>query len=172
MVDEKSLKTLSLLAGLFQAGNLGQFVFRHFSDADVFPVDIHEVIRRMDVVLFFDDIKDCVSKTFVDRDGRGSISVNASENVLRQRFAMAHGLGHLLLNHGNKVDTVDCFFTGVKNVEEQAANLFTLNLLVPQDVLQYFIDKRRMSDVRLLAKNFGVTTSLILFAFKHYGWFR
>ena len=87
-------------------------------------------------------------------------------NSMRQRFAIAHAMGHILLGHGlpeNGVreETAQNFHTAVSNPEETAANNVAGALLVPKMALIYFMDEKRVTSVTDLAVIFGVSTTLV-----------
>ena len=87
-------------------------------------------------------------------------------NSMRQRFAIAHAMGHILLGHklpenGVREETAQNFHTAVSNPEETAANNVAGSLLVPKMALIYFMDEKRVTSVKNLAAIFGVSTTLV-----------
>lgn len=110
---------------------------------------------------------------FVYRDGdRAIIGVNSSTSRRRQRFTLAHELGHMLLHESDAltVDRAVQFRDGVSalgiDTREIEANAFAAALLMPQDaVIQ---DARMLVDaqgpmprerlVGQLANSFDVST--------------
>ena len=96
---------------------------------------------------------DVVPVTVVQRTGWGE----------RQRFTMAHELGHLVLDFGPKVD------------DEDAAHHFAGAFLMPAEAIRTTIGKRRTSigwselfDVKRL---FGVSVQALTYRCKHLGIF-
>src|SRR3954470_18545757 len=68
------------------------------------------------------------------RNGAGSVAfVNAGQWVERQRFTLAHELGHACCGHeGPTVDTIDTIFGTTFNASEVEANAFAAELLAPK----------------------------------------
>jgi Zn-dependent peptidase ImmA (M78 family)/transcriptional regulator with XRE-family HTH domain len=96
--------------------------------------------------------------------GRNTALVLASsdDSAERQRFTLAHELGHLLFGDGAHVDTVD----GSRSRTEVRADEFARNLLIPQDGLRAWLSQalgiRARAQVgeralALLARHFGVS---------------
>lgn len=88
------------------------------------------------------------------------VSLNAAEPAPRQRFALAHALGHLcagdMAAQAHHVDTAASYNRDVGDLREQRANAFALELLMPERVLRYSIETRRASSVQELARIFQV----------------
>lgn len=63
------------------------------------------------------------------------IFVNANAYAPRQRFTVAHELGHILLGHVGKYELVNREPSSEDNPIEQAANIFASRLLAPACVL-------------------------------------
>lgn len=68
-------------------------------------------------------------------DGRAVILVSDRCSVERQRFTVAHELGHVLLGHVGKYPLVNREPSGSDNPLEHAANIFASRLLAPACVL-------------------------------------
>jgi|SRR3989338_715314 len=130
------------------------------------PIPIKEVISNKGI-----RIKMAPSKEFSGillRKGEGAlIGVNSTESPLRQRFTLAHELGHFLL-HKNKdafVDDVNYRNNDVGVVgddKEQEANAFAAAFLVPRKLLRVDIEKMAQNgvseiDIGPLAKKYEVS---------------
>ena len=119
-----------------------------------------------------------VSGFILQEDGKTLVAVNSFHPVVRQRFTMAHELGHYILCHkpnGMIVDDNDFPLLwrddeasqGTNN-QEREANLFASCLLMPQDFLER--DLRHLKNVgahndtlvRTLAKKYGVSPQALL----------
>jgi Zn-dependent peptidase ImmA (M78 family)/transcriptional regulator with XRE-family HTH domain len=96
-----------------------------------------------------------------DRD-TALVLANSDDIPERQRFTLAHELGHLLFGDGAHVDTVD----GSRGPAEIPADEFARCLLIPQDGLRSWlwqglgVRSRTQVDERalaLLARHFGVS---------------
>lgn len=83
------------------------------------------------------------------------IHVNNTEPIQRQRFTIAHELGHCILNHvgisDRLIDSSDYSFTD--SIRERAANRFATLLLMPKELLamaiEQYQEEEQMSDHEL-----------------------
>jgi len=89
----------------------------------------------------------------VNRNGQLVILYNKSRPVVRQRFSVAHEIGHLYFGHvmGNS-----SLHHGYKSYDEQEADHFAAYLLMPTKFLRTDI-KAGIKDVDELAKKYGVS---------------
>jgi len=105
---------------------------------------------------------------------RTVIGVNAGQHLNRQRFTIAHEIGHLLLHEGRPmyIDSAQHVFrlslrnkdssTG-ENIEEREANLFAAELLMPRALIEQALSTTPDLDVhdeeqlRKLAERFQVS---------------
>ncbi len=111
-----------------------------------------------------------------EASGKVIIALNGDHNKEKQRFSIAHELGHFLLHPAEKlfvdrdfsVDYRDSKASIGKHIKEVEANRFAGNLLVPkrflvQDLRNYLteknIDKIKIS--RELSKKYEVSTNTI-----------
>jgi len=67
--------------------------------------------------------------------GSSLINYNSTSPIVRQRFTVAHELGHILLGHNSRAKIID-FYS--KDINEQQANVFASELLVPLQMLKKF----------------------------------
>ncbi|WP_176211937.1 ImmA/IrrE family metallo-endopeptidase [Acidithiobacillus thiooxidans] len=106
----------------------------------------------------------------IDIDGQSppKIYINSSEFELRQRFTLAHEIGHLALQHGTSFrDTHTNFFTGVTDPREVEANQFAAAVLMPEPAVRYFIDEQRITSTKRLADMFQVSDVALGFRLKN-----
>lgn len=102
------------------------------------------------------------------------IGVNSNNPKVRQRFTIAHELGHLILHQGHdlilerliRLNFRDATSSTASHEEEIEANRFAAELLMPQDFLEHvlatLLQGRPLSDlelVRRLARRFEVSQS-------------
>lgn len=114
------------------------------------PVNIEGIIRAMGVEL---DRKAPLDKEISGQlerlpNGKFKISVNKNDGYFRQRFTMAHELGHFLLHAhliGDGVDDSKAYRSEPQGTfynqaitprEETQANQFAANLLLPEAVIR------------------------------------
>jgi Zn-dependent peptidase ImmA (M78 family) len=110
------------------------------------PVPVDRIAKKLGakIVQQAYDGQEICGFLFRDRQ-RTIIGVNAGDHVHRQRFTIAHELGHLILHElGTDIAHVDKTFTlrlrseissQGKNVEEIEANTFASELLMPRAFL-------------------------------------
>lgn len=108
------------------------------------PVDIEAVARQQGVLLTSASDKDDISGFLLCSPGSPAvIGVNASHRRVRQRFTIAHELGHLLL-HGKTELHVDRLVVRMRdrqdrdggNEDEMEANRFAAEILMPGEFLR------------------------------------
>jgi Zn-dependent peptidase ImmA (M78 family) len=102
-------------------------------------------------------------------DGSAVIGVNSSHPIQRQRFTIAHEIGHLLLHADEKLHVDKNFPIGLRdatsgksvNENEIEANQFAAALLMPRDLIaediKPFIGKDVLLAIRKLAKKYKVS---------------
>lgn len=108
-------------------------------------------------------------------DGKKLAGFNAKHHPHRQRFSLAHELGHFQLGHtlnyyGPQVTIYNpptrSAYERVENHLEQEANAFAGELLVPFEMLKVQFKKTR--DPNELSRIFYVSTAVVSVAITHY----
>lgn len=99
------------------------------------PVSITGICKNMGIKVKYYVPKDDNSGLSVIIGGQPVIFVNKNDSVERQRFTVAHELGHIILGHVGKYRLVNREPSGSDNPIEQAANVFASRLLAPACVL-------------------------------------
>jgi Zn-dependent peptidase ImmA (M78 family) len=102
-------------------------------------------------------------------DGTAVIGVNSSHTIQRQRFTVAHEIGHLLLHADENLHVDKNFPIGLrsgisgKSVDQNEieANQFAAALVMPEELLatdiEPFVGKDVMLAIRRLAKKYRVS---------------
>lgn len=86
------------------------------------------------------------------------IRINEWEAPVRQRFTLAHELGHYALGHDNAPrDTPESFSSRAKNPKEREANQFAAELLMPSAAVDNLVTSGLYKSVDDLAKAFNVS---------------
>ena len=89
------------------------------------------------------------------------IKVNSNDNDTRQRFTIAHELGHLMLGHladGRKFrDPSKNYTLGSYDPKERDANYFAAALLMPDDAVRAYAAGMENPTATTLANAFGVS---------------
>jgi len=116
------------------------------------PVDVAEIALEEGARVVFQDLEAKVSGVLVQKDKTATIGINALHHPNRQRFSIAHELGHYLM-HADRpavfVDEVLVHFRAdppdTADYREVEANSFAAALLMPsawlkQDLAEKNID--------------------------------
>ncbi len=126
------------------------------------PVDVKELAEGCGVMVLEYPFDDDLSGLVVEFDGGAAIGVNGDQASVRQRFTIAHELGHYLLGHHERfhIDLGqgerDGTPPGYDWISERAANDFAAELLMPANMVHEFYDGDR--SVSELAALFDVST--------------
>lgn len=112
------------------------------------PVPVEQVADILGLVVEYTELGVDVSGLLVLEDESGAIGVNSTHAPVRQRFTIAHELGHFCL-HKNWSDVfIDSEFeprfrdrrsSRGENPEEIQANKFAAALLMPKSILDHYI---------------------------------
>jgi len=122
---------------------------------DSTPVNVIEIAKKANVLVKYAPSKE-FSGLIYRKDGVAFMAISSSESHVRQRFTIAHELGHFFL-HPQKDTFVD-FRDNEKNIarglKEVQANQFAAALLMPRKILE--------KDVKNFSET-GITKSAIRF---------
>jgi transcriptional regulator with XRE-family HTH domain len=125
------------------------------------PVDVKTLAEACGAIVLSYPFDDDLSGLVVELDGGAAIGVNSGQAPVRQRFTIAHELGHYLLGHHERfhIDLgrgdSDGTPPGYDWISERAANDFAAELLMPARMVHEFDDgERSTSD---LAELFDVS---------------
>lgn len=111
------------------------------------------------------------SATLVDQENP-VIWFNDRQARIRQRFAIAHGLGHLLLHHGISGgedlfrDPPEHFLLNHPDLYERHANDFATKLLMPAEVIHWLIRELGITDIQELARKLEVSKAAMKYRLK------
>ena len=101
------------------------------------PVKVGDLCQGLNIKIFSSEgeIDESGDGQSLIRDGQALIMVNVNTSLERQRFTIAHELGHILLGHVGKRRLINREPSPNDNPIEQEANLFASRLLAPACVL-------------------------------------
>lgn len=132
------------------------------------PVRPIAIAKQMGVSVFQQSGIGESGRISIDNDGNAKIVLNADEPVVRQRFTIAHELGHFSLGHlsseGARLfrDTRQNFLSSNKSPKEVEANRFAARLLMPADAVRLAVQKGIRS-IPELAELFQVSEAAMKF---------
>jgi len=124
-------------------------------------IDMEELMKAHDIYHVFKKLPDNISgASMITKHGKKIIVINEDQPKTRQRFTIAHEVGHLLLGHDTALNTQDkatdtnsqfknpsqILFRDDKTSEgsdwrEIEANHFAASILMPRDILNKEINK-------------------------------
>lgn len=91
-------------------------------------------------------------------EARQTIEYKHSEARVRQRFTIAHELGHFALGHGTRPrDTPAVFSSRVSDPLEREANQFAAELLMPEGAVKQIVQSGQFSSLDEVAAVFDVS---------------
>lgn len=87
--------------------------------------------------------------------------ISSIQGNYRQRFTIAHEIGHIVLNHHKYIDNniLRCYNSPYKPIWEKHADIFAHNLLMPADRTRELKDKITIDE---LAKHFKVSRTMAM----------
>jgi Zn-dependent peptidase ImmA (M78 family) len=138
------------------------------------PVDVNAVAAAIGLKVVYEDFNDDISGLLITRDTTGVIGVHARHPVVRQRFTVAHEIGHFVMRHhaqsGEHVHIDEGWKVSARNersakgvdIYEIEANRFAAALLMPDNFVKAKVGAFRgkplsEADVLQLAKEFKVS---------------
>lgn len=121
---------------------------------------LDEIAKEKGIELVYEDLPPTESGYFVKSGDNYRIGVNSKHSRTRQRFTLAHELGHYFLHHdkNDDVNLRDEIFYRIENTSsiEFAANEFAARLLMPEKRVEDKI-KAGMCSLKDLADYFEVS---------------
>jgi Zn-dependent peptidase ImmA (M78 family) len=108
------------------------------------PIDVTYIAKALNIELRIRDFAEDLSGFAYQKNGEKVIGVNAREGRLRQRFTIAHELGHIFLDPRDDLNVDKNFALKYRNgvssqgvdLKEMEANYFAAELLMPEDHLK------------------------------------
>lgn len=154
MLNTESSEIIGVRAG--PARNLARHLLKTARVKEP-PVYINELIPtlKQDYELLVKSwlLSDHVSGFLIQEDDLSAIAYNKTHHVHRQRFTVAHEIGHLLLGHNKYTNHSD-----VSETDEKEAQIFASELLMPLAFLKIDLKKGNF-DNEVLAKRYWVSKS-------------
>lgn len=123
------------------------------------PVPVDKIVRRLELQLFSLPADDEISGAIIRREHQVIIAVNPAHHLNRQRFTIAHELGHYFLHEGLEEHVDENFRVAWRNANsskainwnEIEANRFAAELLMPTRFLEKDLNSLENIDKRTVA---------------------
>lgn len=121
------------------------------------PIMIRDIVKYLKTKENFDvfafDLPEKVSGIHAMDGDKSYIGYNKDQNRHRQRFTVAHEIGHFILGHTRANN--DFKFSSRPSVAEEEANTFAAEILMPYQILK--ADLKVIKDVKTLATKYDVS---------------
>jgi len=112
------------------------------------PIDVAEIANKLGILIRYAKSAE-FSGLLYRKDGEAYMAINSSESLVRQRFTIAHEIGHFLL-HPKKNTFVEFRDNGTakpRTFKEIQANQFAAALLMPRKNLLKDIENYRETGI-------------------------
>lgn len=147
------------------------------------PIPVDKIAKHLGAKITYEpfDEDDCMSGVLIREEEKIVIGINSSHGVTRQRFTIAHEIGHLVLKHKGDIfvdKTVRTYRDGKSSLaidkNEIEANGFAAALLMPRELLMKELDKtptnkRGMNIAEHLASIFKVSCQAMEYRLSNLG---
>lgn len=140
-----------------------------------FPVDLELIAKLNGIsvvpVKHIGAWDEDISGMITYEEGKPTIYIRKRDTIPRQRFTLAHELGHFFLHEGKRFrDNYASTSSSNYDVDEVAANAFAAELLMPSLAVEYFITKENLKEVDELANVFKVSLKAMTYRLVNLGW--
>jgi Zn-dependent peptidase ImmA (M78 family) len=147
------------------------------------PVPVERIAKRLDVQVRYAPLDGELSGMAYIADGVRIVGVNALHHSNRQRFTLAHELGHICRHAEILADAVhldhgslrrDWLSAQGTDPYEQEANAFASSLLMPDALLEAAVAGRAIDfeddeAIAVLARRFRVSQAAVRYRLMHHG---
>jgi Zn-dependent peptidase ImmA (M78 family) len=148
------------------------------------PVDVREVAKKLGITVVLEDLDEDISGLLTTVEKERSICVNKKHSRNRQRFSIAHEIGHHQLGHqfvpgehvhvdrGVQISQRSGRSSEAIDSKEIEANQFAACLLMPKALLEKEV-ALPVSDEQVteLARRFGVSEQAMTIRLSRLGFF-
>ena len=135
-------------------------------------LDIEKLISTIDdIVVLYEDMDGGKSGSLHQLDDKWIIKINNRHHKNRQRFTLAHELGHYILHKEKNAAFEDTTFFrgGQMDAIEYAANSFAATILMPETKIKELIEEGNQN-ISLLAEKFNISTSALKYRLEELGY--
>lgn len=146
---------------------------------------IERIAKLLGLQVKFEPFEGNLSGCTVREENRATVGINSLHHVNRQRFTLAHEIGHFLLHEGKKI-IIDRGFrvnlrltatSAVDDPEEIEANLFAAELLMPESLVRKDLSNKELdiedgSVIRELADHYKVSSQALIYRLVNLGYIK
>lgn len=132
------------------------------------PIDLNKILLHIGINLLPYSFPEKISAILLKENNMLVIGVNKTHHINRQRFSIAHEIGHYLLGHYKDIfvdmseiseGRFDVSDTDHNKVQELEANFFAGELLMPATMLKK--DFAKLRNVEEIAKQYEVSKNAL-----------
>lgn len=127
------------------------------------PVNVYKIAKLLGFSIIESDFPINYSGEIFIENNVKSIGINKNHSLTRQRFTIAHELGHYLNGHqyfdeeGKMLEDSEFDFSNPIRQQEKEANLFASELLIPKEFLIKELEQHGL-DINKLTEHFEVSS--------------
>lgn len=153
-----------------------EFINRYISKDSMLPIKIEDIIYSENIKIEYRKLSDNLSGLLIIKGGSRLIGVDNTHRDERQRFTLAHELGHFVLHSGESslFTDVQLFkrqsegYTSREERMEQEANYFAASILMPEQIIRREANNMQCDlhddeNVGKLAEKFNVSLPAMTF---------
>jgi Zn-dependent peptidase ImmA (M78 family) len=136
------------------------------------PLDVVSLVKKLGIMLRFEPMGDEDSGLLAkDKEGNWFMHINSLHHPNRQRFTIAHELGHLFLHGDVRDEFADKIFfrNNQLDKDETEANIYAAQLLMPKKLFSAYISDTS-SKVEDIANHFQVSSLAVRYRAKTLGY--
>jgi Zn-dependent peptidase ImmA (M78 family) len=138
----------------------------------IVPLDVEGVAKAFDIDIKKESLENELSGILrkMPESNKWEMLINAKHHSNRQRYTIAHELGHYFLHRHLQVEFQDrIFFRGAESSKEELqANSFASEVLMPENYFREMIREGK-NKIDELAQEFGVSTLALRIRAKNLG---
>ncbi|MFC4621904.1 ImmA/IrrE family metallo-endopeptidase [Comamonas nitrativorans] len=144
---------------------LAEGVLRTYWDQTV-PVNLAHIAKAMQITVALSELGSACARVELPPQRKPRIVIDRSQPLERQRYGVAHALGHLALHHlrpggAHTIEVSDSYHCDVQLRIDSEANDFALRLLMPEQALRESLHDLQLGQLEQLALLFQVAPILI-----------
>jgi Zn-dependent peptidase ImmA (M78 family) len=149
------------------------------------PVPVEAIVLRYGLQVRYQPLQSDLSGFLYRGTDQTVVGVNSTHATVRQRFTIAHELGHYLLHRSHRLRIDRAVLTrsqgdhlrGKGDRDEVEANRFAAAVLLPDELLRHDVEARQPLDVlhdegavRALARRYRVSTQALVLRLRELGY--
>lgn len=137
---------------------------------NIIPVDLKAIAKKAGVKVIFTDLEGILAGEYLSNEkGTPVCKINHNDYKKRQRFTLAHELGHHFLHHGHSFRD-NANYSSSFDPKERQANIFAANILMPKKAMDFIIRKKNVNTIHELANIFDVSVPAMSIRLKELGY--